>query len=161
MPFDVTRLVERLVQEGDRTHAFFSKLRGGDWSKEVYSEGATWTAKQVLAHFVAAEKGVTRLIVNILEGGSGAPEDFSLDEYNQRKVRELDIKTPDELLEEFSRARRDTVQIVQDLTSPDLERMGRHPFLGVTRLVDIIKMMYRHNQIHQRDLRRVLDLDSR
>jgi hypothetical protein len=37
-----------------------------------------------------------------------------------------------------------------------LEKTGRHPFLGVTTLREMIKMIYIHNQTHYRDLRRVL-----
>jgi hypothetical protein len=40
------------------------------------------------------------------------------------------------------------------MQDPDLAKLGRHPFLGITSLEDIIKMVYRHNQIHMREIRR-------
>jgi hypothetical protein len=38
----------------------------------------------------------------------------------------------------------------------DLERIGRHPFLGVAPLVEMIKLVYRHNGIHIRDARKLV-----
>jgi hypothetical protein len=38
----------------------------------------------------------------------------------------------------------------------DLAKQGRHPFLGTASLSDMIKLMYMHNQIHIRDIRRML-----
>jgi hypothetical protein len=42
----------------------------------------------------------------------------------------------------------------------DLANTGRHPFLGWVAVEDIIKMLYRHDQIHLRDLRRLLKPDT-
>ena len=46
--------------------------------------------------------------------------------------------------------------VVAHMTPEDLPKVGRHPFLGAAPLEDIIKLLYRHNQIHQRDVRRLL-----
>jgi hypothetical protein len=42
------------------------------------------------------------------------------------------------------------------MSQNDLERIGRNPFLGEVPLVEIVKLIYRHNQIHLRDLKRLL-----
>ena len=42
---------------------------------------------------------------------------------------------------------------VISLSDADLQKAGRHAFLGITTLAEMIKMVYRHNQIHYRDLR--------
>jgi hypothetical protein len=46
--------------------------------------------------------------------------------------------------------------MVAEMDNNDLEIQGRHPFLGVAPLSDIIKLIYRHNQIHIREIRKTL-----
>jgi hypothetical protein len=99
---------------------------------------------------------MTRLVENILDGGPGSPEDFNLDVYNERQVASLSNVAVDGLLDQFSISRGKTVDLVDKISERDLTRRGRHPFLGIATLEDIIKLIYRHNQIHLRDIKRVL-----
>jgi len=46
---------------------------------------------------------------------------------------------------------------VSSLSELDLIKKGRHPFFGWTILAEMIKMVYLHNQIHYRDIQRVLN----
>lgn len=160
MPDSVQLLVERLDSEGNKTVSIFQQLHDPDWDTVLYADGEEWTVRQLLAHFVTAEVGMQRLVENILQGGSGSAEDFDIDAYNARHVSRLHEAQPAALLEMFANQRRQTIAQVARLTAADLLRGGRHPYLGQTTLADIIKMMYRHNQIHQRDLRRALDAAS-
>ena len=43
------------------------------------------------------------------------------------------------------------------VSDSDLEKIGRHPFLGQTTLREMIKMVYLHNQIHIRDIKNGID----
>jgi uncharacterized damage-inducible protein DinB len=156
MPETPAFLAERLKTEGEKTAAFFASLTADQWKAEVYTEGATWTVRNVLAHYLTAERGFVKIFASIREGGPGAAEDFDIDRYNasqQRKTQELD---PAELLEQFIAVRAEMTAWVAGLSEADLEKPGRHPFLGQTTLGEMIKMVYRHNQIHFRDLRKVL-----
>jgi hypothetical protein len=112
--------------------------------------------RQVLAHFISTEAAIGRLIDNILTGGNGAPEDFDINAYNERKVAALNQVTPPELLLQFNHFRQRNIEVVAKMSQADLARQGRHPFLGKTELVEVIKLLYRHNQIHQRDIRKHL-----
>jgi len=47
-------------------------MTDSQWQKEVYTEGATWTIRNVLAHFVTSERGLLKLFENIRQGGDGA-----------------------------------------------------------------------------------------
>ncbi len=151
-----TFLSERLRDEGEKTLEFFRNLKAEQWSQIIYTDGAAWQVRDVLAHFVAAEDGIRRLIEDILAGGSGSPPDFNLDAYNQRKVSGLRDTPESELMQRFADLRRRSADLVARLTQDDLARFGRHPWLGVAPLSEIIKLLYRHNQIHQRDIRRAL-----
>lgn len=156
MPDSVRFLLERLKDEGDRTAKFFLSLSSEDWHKKIYSEGATWTVRQVLAHFVMAEEGILDLIEDIRAGGSGVPPDFNLNAYNERRVARLDEVNPAQLIERFQEQRRATIQKVSQLKEGDLNKIGRHPFLGMASIEEIVRLIYRHNQIHQRDVRKVI-----
>lgn len=149
-------LAERLRVEGEKSVRFFEELAPEDWGRTIYTEGSRWSVRDILAHFVAAEYAFTLLIDNILQGGSGSPEDLDLNEYNERRVAKLNADSVPELLAKFSQYRNANAQRVESLSAADLERRGRHPFLGVAPLVDTIKLIYRHNQIHQREIRQAL-----
>lgn len=154
-------LAERLASEGEKTSAFFAAISAAGWQTTVYRETMVWTVRQVLAHLVSAEAAFARLFQNILAGGEGAPLDFDIDAFNQHEVACLAEVEPPELLEQFRLLRSQNIAGVAGMSAADLVRRGRHPFLGTVELVEIIKLLYRHNQIHQRDVRRALaDFDE-
>jgi hypothetical protein len=149
-------LSERLVADGEKSIDFFNHVPLEDWQQTIYTDGSVWTLHEVLAHFVTAEASLCKLIENIIAGGSGSPEDFDLNLYNNRKVEKLKETTVPDLLAEFKNNRQATAQVVQNLSLQDLERTGRHPYLGIAPLAEIIKIIYRHNQIHIREIRKIL-----
>jgi len=153
---EVAELAEKLKVDGDRFVQFFSGLSEEQWTQEVYTEGATWTVRNVLAHFVTSERGLLKLFEQIRLGGSGATDDFSIDRYNaaqQHKTRELNTA---ELLQQYKSVRADSITWVSGLKDEELEIKGRHPFLGETIIREMIKMLYVHNQIHYRDMKKTL-----
>lgn len=156
MPETSAFLSERLKSEGEKIAAFFAALTPDQWAAEVYTEGGLWTVRSVLAHFVTAERGFLALFEGIRAGGEGAPEDFSIDRYNASQQEKTSSLTPDVLLAQFTAVRAEMAAWVAGLTEADLAREGRHPFLGQTTLAEMVKMIYLHNQIHLRDLRKRL-----
>jgi hypothetical protein len=149
-------LAERLRAEGKKTRAFFSALTPEQWNQVIYTEGACWSVQQVLAHFVTSEASMARLVQNIQAGGSGTPADFDLDAYNERKVAGLGEASTDELLDRHAELRQQFADQVARMSLEDLGKTGRHPFLGMASLEDIVKLVYRHNQIHLREVRRIV-----
>ncbi len=151
-----SRLAERLETEGMKSLEIFRALSPEQWEITVYTDGSAWTIRQLLAHFVTAENGFLGLIDDIVAGGPGSPEDFDIDLFNESKVSAVGDERPESLLAQYEQVRRATIEKVRSLQDEDLERVGRHPFLGVALLSDIIKLIYRHNQIHQRDFRKLI-----
>ena len=152
----LTDLAEKLKSEGERFVTIFSGLTDAQWQADVYTEGAVWTVRNVLAHFVTSERGLVKLFEQIRQGGAGAADDFSIDRFNagqQEKTKDL---TPLELLEQYKSVRATSVTWVSGLQESDLEIVGRHPFLGQTTMREMVKMLYLHNQIHYRDLKKAL-----
>jgi hypothetical protein len=150
-------LAERLKKEGEKVVAYFSSLTDAQWDTEVYSEEATWTVRNVLAHFVTSERGLLRLFDRIREGGPGAAEDFSIDHYNARQQKKTRNLMPEELLNQYVEMRANMAEWVSKLSQEDLLIEGRHPFLGQVQLVEMVKMIYLHNQSHFRDIRKLAE----
>lgn len=155
MPDTPSFLAERLKTEGEKTAAFFAALKADQWQATVYTENAGWRVRDVLAHFISAEKSFLALFENIRSGSGGASEDFSIDRFNAGQVAKLVETSPADLLAQYKEARARMIAWVSGLSESDLQKTGRHPFLGVTTLGEMIKMVYRHNQIHLRELRQV------
>lgn len=153
---EITELAEKLKTEGEKFIEIFSGLTDDQWKAEVYTEGELWTIRNVLAHFVTSERGLVKLFQSIQQGGAGAADDFSIDRYNASQQTKTKDFTAPELLEQYKEVRANTVAWVSGVKDEELELKGRHPFLEITTLREMVKMLYIHNQIHYRDLKKVL-----
>lgn len=153
---EATELAEKLKTEGERMAAFFSELTADQWENEVYTEGTTWSIRNVLSHFVTSERGLVKLFERIRTSGEGAADDFSIDRYNASQQEKTKDLTPVELLEQYKQVRAESVAWVSGLKDEELEIQGRHPFLGETIIREMVKMLYLHNQLHYRDVKRAL-----
>ena len=154
MPKSPQFLAKRLRTEGEKMTAFFAELSDADWDQTVYTEGTMWTIQNVLLHFVTAEQGFLKLFADIVDGGEGASADFDIDRYNASQQEKGKSLTRQELLAQFQAVRKEMADWVEGLSADDLAKEGRHPFLEKTTLEAMIKMVYRHNQIHYRDMRK-------
>lgn len=153
---EITELAEKLKSEGEKFVAIFSGLRDDQWQSEVYTEGTTWTIRNMLSHFVTSERGLIKLFEQIRQGGAGAADDFSIDRYNAAMQARTKEATPQELLEQYKQVRANAIAWVSGLSESELEITGRHPFLGMTSIREMIKMLYIHNLTHYRDMKKVL-----
>ena len=153
---EIIELAEKLKSEGEKFISIFSGLANAQWNQEVYTEGATWTIRNVLSHFVTSERGLLKLFEQIRQGGPGAADDFSIDRYNAAMQARTKEATPQELIEQYKEVRADAIRWVSGLAESDLEITGRHPYLGHTAIRDMIKMLYIHNLDHYRDMKKAL-----
>lgn len=150
-------LADRLLQEGGRVVNFFNQLHSEQWGIIVYSEESAWNFHDLLAHFVSAEIGRRELIANVSAGGTGAPLDFDIDQFNHAEVERYSRRQNDELIDAFTRERSALVAEVLKLSAEDLNKVGNDPFLGMVTVSEMVKLTYRHLQIHLRETRRLLE----
>ena len=153
---ETTELAGKLKSEGEKFVQFFSGLTEDQWQIEIYAEGAMWTIRSVLSHFVTSERGLVKLFEQIRQGGAGSPDDFSIDRYNASQQEKTKDIPPAELLEQYKQTRANSVAWVSGLKDEELEIRGRHPFLGETVIREMVKMLYLHNQLHYRDMKKAL-----
>lgn len=157
MPDTPASLSEKLKSEGEKVFAYFSALVPEQWQTVVYSDPAVWTVRSVLAHLVSAEQGFLKIFASIRDGGPGASEDFDIDRYNAAQQDKLSAVPPVELLTHYQAVRAEMTAFAASLTDTDLQKQGRHPALGRTSLAEMLKLVYLHNTMHLRDVKRVRD----
>jgi hypothetical protein len=163
-------LEDRLQKEGEKVESYFQQFAQSGWDQEVYiapagilnnlepstEQSKNWRVREVLAHLVTTESGIVELIKEVACGGAGAPEGLDIDDYNQRKIIETQDCSFGALLGQFTTLRQGTIEMVSTFSESDLNQIGRHPFLGMVKIIEMIKLLYLHNQLHIRDLRRVI-----
>lgn len=147
---------KRLRDEGDKLIQTFERLTPDQQSMTLYSDGTHWTLKDLLAHLGSAERAFLYYGRDILEGGEGAPEGFDIDGFNRREVGGLRAHSYEQLLAELRAVRQETIDLVAHIADEDFKRTGRHPFFGQMSIDDMFKLIYRHNMMHLRDVRRAL-----
>ena len=154
---ELDHLRQRLSVEGDKTAAFFAGLAPEMWEAAVYTTGPGWHVRQVLAHFVSAERSYLDYMRDTVAGGPGVPRDFDIDAFNAVQVEALSGRMPAQLLEAFRAVRRQTCEFVQTLQPLDLDRIGYHPWFGEESLRFLLKLIYRHPMLHVRDVRLAME----
>jgi len=150
---------KRLRDEGDKLLALFAGLTPAQWQTVVYIDSMTWTIKDVLAHQIAAEREFQFYGRDVLNGGRGAPEDFVINEFNDRSVAAQADRTAAQLIEDFRSVRKDSIEFVTLIRADQFAWEGWHPFFGKMTLEDLFKLIYRHNMMHLRDIRHVLGIE--
>jgi hypothetical protein len=95
-----------------------------------------------------------KLFEQIRQGGTGAADDFSIDRYNAAMQERTKEFSPQELLEQYQQVRANSIAWVSGLQQNELEIQGRHPFLQMTTIREMIKMLYIHNMTHYRDMKK-------
>jgi uncharacterized protein (TIGR03083 family) len=151
-------ILKRLREEGQKTAAYFGSLAEADWDSPVYTTGPRWRVRDVLAHLLSAEQTFHHYGQQILAGGPGAPEGFVIDDYNAAQVAAMGAPTPGDLVSRLEAARAATVALVAGMAESDFAREGRHPWFGLAPLGQMLKLVYRHAMLHERDVRRALEL---
>ena len=147
---------KRLRDEGDKLIQTFARLAPEQWSLSIYTDGADWTLKDLLAHLSSAERAFLYYGRDILNGGEGAPEGFDINRFNNAEVGALRDRSAEQLIADLRAVRQATIEMVGQIADDDFKRTGRHPFFGQMSIDEMFKLIYRHNMMHLRDVRRAL-----
>jgi uncharacterized damage-inducible protein DinB len=154
---NLAHIQKRLAEEGDKSIAFFESLTQPDWDQQVYTTGSGWRVRQVLAHFISAERAYQQSIQDVLEGGRGTLEDLDIDRFNETETYQLSLQPVPDLIQALRQSRAETIQIIQDLDEADLVRSANHPWFGEKEVGWFLKLLYRHQTMHLYDVQKSLD----
>jgi hypothetical protein len=153
---EIDRIRRQLESQQIKAQEFFATLDPGQWQQQVYTSGSKWGVRQVLAHFISAERAFLRLIRNVLDDGPGAARDFDIDAFNEAETPPLSKEPIADLLTAFRQLRDQSISLMDEINSTDLDRVGFHPWFGDIEVRAMLKLVYRHNMIHMRDVRKAL-----
>jgi hypothetical protein len=155
-------LVGRLTEEGDALLAQLEAQAPEAGAAPVYSGAESiWTIHSILAHLVSAEGYIRLMMADIVAGGPGAPPGVDVDVVNAAEVASLGQSSPAELIDRLREFRAASIALVAAFSDDDLDRRGNHPVLGEMRLEDFVKLIYRHDKMHMRDVQRALKPQTR
>lgn len=155
MSEELEHIRRRLSDEGEKTAAYFEALAPSDWEQQIYQTGSEWRVREILAHFISAEKAYQKYLGDVLQGGSGAPDNMDIDEFNESEVPTIQ-GAPSELIEKFKQVRIDTLKLTENLDEADLSRVANHPWFDDKEIRWYLKLLYRHNTMHRMDIRKAL-----
>ena len=158
MPGRTDDIAQQLRENTAQTAAFFRSLTPDQLDTTVYADEGQWRARDLLVHFATIERSMHWLFNNLLEGGSGTPEDFDVERFNRSQVAKHRDQGLDAALALLEEVRAETIRIVEGMSESDLDRAGRHPVHGIDRLEVFIRWAYQHIDHHLEDIRRALQL---
>jgi hypothetical protein len=145
-------LIAKLERGQHKTSEAFRGLSSAQWERSLYDDPTTWTARNLLAHFLSSERVLLSLCQDVARGGPGAPDGFDFDAFNaQQQPLYKNVPTA-ELIEQLEAARTQTLEWLRTLEENQLDQTGRHPALGEVSLETMIIAIYGHQLIHMRDL---------
>lgn len=129
-------------------------LSEADLSRPVFSEGSTWTAKDLIGHVAYAEGGMLRTLRGSLAAEpTRLPPDFDLDRWNEGTVRRAREQSVAQLLARMEESRRECAALLDSLDDADLDRPTVHPSAGETTVGTVLSIIARHERGHAQDLR--------
>ena len=122
--------------------------------------GETWSAFDILGHLIYAEHAdwMPRARM-ILEQDEAHGESRPFDPFDRfAQFKESQGKSVDQLLDEFARARRESLAALRamNLQPADLDRRGNHPALGSVTLGQLLATWAVHDLTHFHQLSRVM-----
>jgi hypothetical protein len=133
---------------------------GERWDKQVYSDGAAWTVRQLLTHLAISDRGQTNVVAGIAEGREVVPLDFDLERYNQRSVEKRADMTVEQARTELAASREQLNAWLDTTDDAVLEMQGRHASLQILPVERILlEMMAGHERNHANDIARVLGIE--
>lgn len=110
-----------------------------------------WCVKEALGHLIEAEqRGFAGRIRIIL--ANDEPEFIAWDQAAVERARNDCARDLTDLLNEFSRIRDESLNLVLGLNDADLQRGGMHPHVGHLRVNDLLHEWVYHDRNHVRQM---------
>jgi hypothetical protein len=130
----------------------------GRWETPVYSEGASWTVRQLVIHLVVTDKGHNNMIRAIAQGENTIPDDFDLERFNRRSVEKRADMTPDELRDSLRATAAERLVWLDTCNDATLEKKGRHGTMQILSIAEILDVVAGHERLHAGDIARILEI---
>lgn len=148
----VEALVEKLTRGLAKSFEIFHSVGPDLWEQPIFDDPESWNLKDLIAHFIYSEEHLLRIAQDIASGGEGSPEGIDIDAFNEIEMKKLRHRSVDELLDNLKDVRKVLIDWVGELGEFELDRVGRHPVLGVSNVETLIFSIYAHQLLHMREI---------
>jgi len=154
---EISALITRLTEARATLDHVLDHV-GDQWDVQVYSDGAQWTALQVLRHLAISDQAISNNIKIIAGGQEAIPADFDLERYNRRSVEKNSTMTVEAARAQLNTTRAAFLEWLGTLDDASLAKEGRHPMFQVISVRDHLKIMGRHEANHAHEIAAVCTL---
>jgi hypothetical protein len=151
-----TELKQKLTQTRTDLESLLASLTNAQWFTPIISEGDTWTVRDIVAHLVENERGMSIHVHKIRQGKETVPEDFDLTQWNAGLKGRMGNPTPAELLEALAQTRAKTMSVLESIGPEEWNLTGRHPSRGPITIEQYYETMADHDAGHAADIRKTL-----
>lgn len=153
------QLRQTMLADHAASLAIFQQLSPEQWEQPVPSdEGATWKARDVLAHLAVSEGGQLGQITRCLAGKVTVPDDFDLTRFNRRSVEKQAEKPVAALLSDIEQGHAEVLRTLDAVTDADLDKTGRHARGDTLTIAQFFHRITEHRRQHAESLARTLGL---
>lgn len=145
-------LMEKLHRGLVKSQEIFDSLSAEQWDRPVFEDIDSWSARELIAHFIFTEENLLSIAKDIISGGEGSPEGIDIDAFNADEMHRMQTFSADQLRKMLTEVRQATIAWLDEQDDQILDRMGRHPTLGITSVETVIFSIYAHQLLHMREV---------
>jgi hypothetical protein len=131
---------------------------GDRWDAQVYTEGESWTVKQVLLHLMITDKGHNNMMMAIARGENTIPDDFDLDRYNRRSVEKRADVSPEQARAALTQTAAEREAWLDTIDDDVMLKQGRHGSMRILTIGQILDVVADHDRSHGNDIAKALDI---
>jgi uncharacterized damage-inducible protein DinB len=151
----VRQIKQKLAAARGKLLATVEGLDAAQWDWQP--EDGRWSVRLTLAHVGSAQWSHLQVARWLAAGETVDLTGFDLDAWNEAHVAERADWPVDQVLADLEAAQQASFAFLEGLDAQTLARTGTHPALGEMSVGQVIRVIGLHDNLHRRDLLRLLD----
>ena len=147
---------DHLIRTREELLEVIGRMETADWDRPAQSMEGGWTVKQAMLHIATSESGQINTGKAIAAGQPTVPDDFDLNRYNRRQLEKNQAKQPPEILFSMAESRQKLLAFLDEVSSEDLEKRGKHGRGDVLSLEQLFYRIGEHEAEHTAAIKQAL-----
>lgn len=154
----IEKLVLKLERSKNDVQAFFESIDEKNWDRIVYPTDSSdpWQIQDIFSHLIISEESFLVLFNQMCAGHEIIQNTINIDQFNAEHQKQFDSISKEEVINRFLVGRQNMIQFVMKISQKELSIVGDHPALGISKLEDMIKLIPIHDQMHMKDIKKIL-----
>lgn len=146
------KYLDRLAASRARLNAVLDAVPADAWERQIYSDGAQWTLRQLLIHLMVSDRGQNNVVMGIAADREVIPPDYDVNRYNQRSVEKQAEVTVEQARAGLVESRQQLLTWIDTADEAILDKQGRHALMQILTIAQIFNVMSRHEEGHANDI---------